>query len=127
MNSIKTQTILLVDDEPNIIVSLEFLMKQNGFQVKKAYSGKQAFEVLETCVPNLIILDVMMPEMDGFSVAKKIRANPSFADTHIIFLTAKGTTKDKMLGYSNGGEAYITKPFDNDDLVNVVVEMLKFG
>lgn len=120
-------TILLVDDEPNIIVPIEFLMKQQGYAVEKAYNGEEALAVLKSYIPDIIILDVMMPEMDGFEVAKQIRKNPTCNDVRIIFLTAKGTDNDKLNGYATGGEAYITKPFDNDNLVNVVNEMLEFG
>lgn len=120
-------TILLVDDEPNIIVPIEFLMKQQGFHVEKAYNGEEALTILKSCIPNIIILDVMMPKMDGFQLAKKIRENPACENVHILFLTAKGTDSDKLNGYATGGEAYITKPFDNDQLVNIVTEMLEFG
>lgn len=120
-------TILLVDDEPNIIVPIEFLMKQQGYTVEKAYNGEEALTALTSCIPDVIILDVMMPEMDGFELAKQIRKNPSCKNVHIIFLTAKGTDNDKLNGYATGGEAYITKPFDNDNLVTIVTEMLEFG
>ena len=69
----------------------------------------------------------MMPEMDGFEVAKNIRSNPLYEKTQIIFLTAKGTSNDRSEGYSSGGEIYLTKPFDNDELVSIVTEMAAYG
>lgn len=127
MRNLNSKTVLLVDDEPNILVPLEFLMKQQGYQVAKALNGQQALEQVEAVRPGVIILDVMMPGMDGFEVARRVRANPEFEKTRIVFLTAKGTDSDKLIGYSTGGEAYLTKPFDNDELVNVVNEMMEFG
>jgi DNA-binding response OmpR family regulator len=128
MNVAQKQTkILVVDDEPNIALALEFLMEKQGFEVKKAYNGKQALESLIDFQADIIILDVMMPGMDGFEVAKKIRKNQDLADSHIIFLTAKGTTSDKMAGYQSGAEIYLTKPFDNEELVNTINEVITFG
>ena len=127
MNDFSNKRLLLVDDEPNILVPIEFLMKQQGFAVEKAYNGQEALDKMKNYTPDIIILDVMMPKMDGFEVAKQIRANEKFAATQIIFLTAKGTVHDKDTGYSAGGEAYLTKPFDNDELVSIVTEMAAYG
>ncbi|MEM1328366.1 MAG: response regulator [Bacteroidota bacterium] len=119
--------ILLVDDEPNIIIPIEFLMQQQGYQVAKAFNGKEALTFLEDSTPDVVILDIMMPEMNGFEVAKRIRANPRLEATHIIFLTAKGTDQDKMTGYEKGGEVYLTKPFDNQELVQAVNDLVLYG
>lgn len=127
MNTSSKTRILLVDDEPNILIPVEFLMTQQGYDVDKAYDGLEALKKMENNVPNLVILDVMMPEMDGFEVARQIRNNAKFDKTQIIFLTAKGTDEDKMNGYSTGGEVYITKPFDNDYLVDAVNELMAYG
>lgn len=127
MNASSKTRILLVDDEPNILIPVEFLMTQQGYDVDKAYDGLEALKKMENNVPNLVILDVMMPEMDGFEVARQIRNNAKFDKTQIIFLTAKGTDEDKMNGYSTGGEVYITKPFDNDYLVDAVNELMAYG
>jgi DNA-binding response OmpR family regulator len=127
MNASSKMRILLVDDEPNILIPVEFLMTQQGYDVDKAYDGLEALKKMENNVPNLVILDVMMPEMDGFEVARQIRNNAKFDKTQIIFLTAKGTDEDKMNGYSTGGEVYITKPFDNDYLVDAVNELMAYG
>lgn len=119
--------VLIVDDEPNIVLAIDFLLSQKGFQTKNAYNGTEALEKLSVFQPDVVVLDVMMPGMTGFEVANKIRATVGFSDVHIVFLTAKGTTKDKMQGYSNGGDLYLTKPFDNDDLVTAIQEIIQFG
>ena len=127
MGHIKSAKILLVDDEPNILVPIEFLMQQQGFEVRKAYSGQEALDIMSGYKPNVVVLDVMMPGLDGFEVAQRIRKQPGLRHTRILFLTAKGTEEDRLKGYSTGGEVYMTKPFDNDELIQVVAEMLEFG
>lgn len=127
MGRIQSAKILLVDDEPNILAPIEFLMKQQGYEVRKAFSGQEALDILSGYTPDVVILDVMMPGMDGFEVAKSIRNSPSLSKTSIVFLTARGSGSDRDKGYSTGGEVYLTKPFDNDDLVQVVSEVLEFG
>ena len=124
----KTNTkVLLVDDEPNILIALEFLVKKEGYQAFKAENGEQALKAMASHQPHIVLLDVMMPEMDGFEVARSIRSNPEYDNTRIIFLTAKGTQEDRFKGYATGGEVYITKPFDNDDLINTINEVVEFG
>lgn len=117
--------ILLVDDELNILIPLEFLMVQQGYNVQKVLNGQQALDIIKDFIPKVIILDVMMPGMDGFEVAKKVRNNLACQDTQIIFLTAKGTREDRNEGYKSGGEIYLTKPFDNDELIEAVEFALK--
>ncbi|MEM1322985.1 MAG: response regulator [Bacteroidota bacterium] len=119
--------ILLVDDEPNILVALEFLMVARGFEVEKALNGEEALAKAVAFQPEIVVLDVMMPGMDGFEVAKLLRHNPSFADLKIVFLTAKGTESDKVTGYTQGGDIYLTKPFDNDQLLVVISELAEYG
>lgn len=120
-------SILLVDDEPNILRALEFLLKQKGFRVITAVNGNEGLRKARQHQPNIIILDVMMPGMDGFEVARHIRQEDHLRDATIIFLTAKGTPQDQSQGYANGGEIYLTKPFDNQGLVNIVLEVFEFG
>lgn len=117
--------ILLVDDEPNILLAIDFLMSQQGYITAKAFSGEAALEKMDEFMPHLVILDVMMPGMDGFEVARKIRNSENYNQVRIVFLTAKGTAEDKLKGYGSGGEIYITKPFDNADLVNTVNEIFE--
>ena len=119
--------VLLVDDEPNILLAIEFLLKKEGYIIEKAFDGQQALKVAASFRPDIIVLDVMMPELNGFEVAQRIRNTPDMEDVRIIFLTAKGTPNDKMTGYSSGGEVYLIKPFDNDELVRIVNELIEFG
>ena len=120
----QNKRVLIVDDEPNIIIPIEFLMKEQGYQVDTALNGKIALSKMETFSPDVVILDVMMPEMNGFEVARQIRSNESHNQVHIVFLTAKGTDADRLSGYDSGGEVYLTKPFENSELVEVVNDLI---
>jgi DNA-binding response OmpR family regulator len=118
--------ILIVDDEPNIVLAIEFLLQRAGYQTEKAYNGPQALEQAAAFLPDLIVLDVMMPGMDGFEVAREIRRTAALERTKIVFLTAKGTQRDKSTGYESGAEYYMVKPFDNDELVQTINEIRDF-
>ncbi|MEL6969297.1 MAG: response regulator [Bacteroidota bacterium] len=120
-------TILLVDDEPNILLALEFIIKQKGFKVVTAANGSEGIQMARQHLPDLVILDVMMPGLDGFAVAKTIRQDKRLNHTTIVFLTAKGTNQDFAQGYASGGEIYLTKPFDNQELLNIISEVFEFG
>jgi DNA-binding response OmpR family regulator len=122
-----TTKVLVVDDEPNIVVALEFLLQKEGYQVEKAYNGSDALQTARAFIPDVIVLDVMMPGLNGFEVARQIREMPELEYTKIVFLTAKGTERDKETGYANGGEYYLIKPFDNDVFVNTVNEIMAYG
>jgi DNA-binding response OmpR family regulator len=119
--------VLLVDDEPNIVTALEFLLQREGYQIEKAYNGLQALEKAATFLPDIVVLDVMMPGMDGFEVARQMRQTEALEYTKIVFLTAKGTQRDKEAGYANGAEYYMIKPFDNDLFVQTIHEIMAFG
>lgn len=119
--------ILIVDDEPNIVLAIEFLLQREGYHTEKAYDGLQALERVALFQPDIVILDVMMPGMNGFELGQMIRQMPALEHTKIIFLTAKGTQNDKQTGYASGAEAYMIKPFDNDALVTTVNEMMAYG
>lgn len=119
--------ILLVDDEPNIVLALQFLLEQKGYQIRTASNGEEALTQIQQERPNLVLLDVMMPRLNGFDTAKKVRQDLGYSQLPIIFLTAKGTPEDRSEGYASGCEAYITKPFDNDHLLITVEEMLMYS
>jgi DNA-binding response OmpR family regulator len=125
--SMKKGRVLLVDDEPHILTALEFLVETAGYQVRKAAEGEEALRLAADFLPDIIVLDVMMPGMDGFELARHIRQMPELEDARIVFLTAKGTVQDRAQGYSSGGEVYLTKPFDNDQLLTIINEVLEFG
>jgi DNA-binding response OmpR family regulator len=123
----KDVKILIVDDEPNIVIAIEFLLKQAGYTIEKAFNGQEAIEKVKSFNPSIIVLDVMMPEMDGFETARQIRLMDDKDHIRIVFLTAKGTQQDRKTGYSVGGEIYLIKPFDNDILVLTIDELVKYG
>ena len=116
--------ILIADDEPNIVVSLEFLMKQSGYDVRVATNGEDALRAVEEFVPDLILLDVMMPRLSGYDVCQKVRENPAWAGVKIIMLSAKGRDVEVNKGMAVGADAYVTKPFSTKDLIAIVRELL---
>ncbi len=119
--------ILIADDEPNIVVSLEFLMKREGFDVQVAVDGEAALQAVAQQVPDLILLDIMLPKKDGFEVCQQIRANPQCASVKVVMLTAKGRDTEVSKGLALGADAYMTKPFSTKDLVAKVRELLGLG
>ena len=116
--------VLIVDDEPNIVLSVEFLMQRDGLDVVTASDGQEAIELLSSTQPDLMILDVMMPRKNGFEVCAEVRADPEFSAMPILMLTAKGREAEMKKGISLGADAYITKPFSTHDLVAKVHELL---
>ncbi len=116
--------VLVVDDEPNIVMSLEFLMRRAGFEVAVARNGREALDALEGSPPDLLLLDVMMPEFDGYEVCERIRARPEWSGTKIVMLTARGREVERERGLALGADAYVTKPFSTRDLVEQVKRML---
>ena len=117
--------VLIADDEPNIVVSLEFLMKQKGYDVKVVSNGEDALNAVAEFGPDLILLDVMMPRMSGYDVCQKVRENPAWQGIKIIMLSAKGRDVEVTKGMAVGADAYVTKPFSTQSLVATVGEMLK--
>jgi DNA-binding response OmpR family regulator len=116
--------ILIADDEPNIVVSLEFLMKQKGYVVKVANTGEDAFAAIGDFGPDLILLDVMMPRMSGYDLCQRVRENPAWQSIKIIMLSAKGRDIEVTKGMAVGADAYVTKPFSTKDLIAKVQELL---
>lgn len=116
--------ILIADDEPNILISLEFLMKREGFTVLLARDGQEALDVLRRERPRLVLLDVMMPRKTGFEVCQELRQDESLKDTLVLMLTAKGRETDVVKGLALGANAYMTKPFSTRELVQKVRELL---
>ena len=119
-----SQKILIADDEPNILISLEFLMKREGFEVVLARDGQDALDAIERERPALVLLDVMMPIKTGFDVCHEVRASETLRDTRILMLTAKGRDTDLAKGMALGANAYMTKPFSTKELVQKVRELL---
>lgn len=116
--------VLVVDDEPNIVLSFEFLLKQVGYDVRVARDGEQALASIAEHKPGLVLLDVMMPKRDGYDVCQTIRANPDWSDIRIIMLTARGREVDREKGLALGADEYITKPFSTREVVEKVRQFL---
>ena len=119
-----THKVLIADDEPNIVISLEFLMKREGYQVLVARDGPQALEAIQRERPHLVLLDVMMPGKTGFEVCQAVRADDTLAAVKIVLLTAKGRDTDIAKGQALGADAYVTKPFSTKELAARVRELL---
>ena len=115
--------VLIVDDEPNIVTSLTFLMKKSGFETSVARDGDEALAEVERFGPDLVLLDVMMPKRDGFEVCQTLRAAGQ-AQLKIVLLTAKGRETEMAKGLAIGADAYVTKPFSTRDLVDLVNRLL---
>ena len=118
--------VLIVDDEPNIVTSLKFLMRKSGFETSVARDGDEALTEVERFAPDLVLLDVMMPKRDGFEVCQQLRAAGQ-TKLKIILLTAKGRETEVAKGLAVGADAYVTKPFSTRDLVDQVNRLLAGG
>lgn len=116
--------ILVADDEPNIVISLEYLLKREGYSVLLARDGQEALDVIARERPDLVLLDVMMPKKTGFEVCQAVRANAELQATKILMLTAKGRDTDIVKGLALGADAYMTKPFSTRELVQKVASLL---
>ena len=117
--------ILIVDDEPNIVMALEYALKKKGFEVYIALNGKEALEICKTENPCLMVLDIMMPDMDGFEVLEKVRENEHLQAIKTLFLSAKNKPEDIEKGMQAGAEDYITKPFSTKNLIEKITHYCK--
>ena len=120
----KQPRILIVDDEPNIVMSLEFLMRKNGYHVSIARNGTEALEAINHTPFDVILLDIMMPDVDGYQVCRHVRTHPDRQGTKVIFLSAKSKEADVKKGYEVGADLYIPKPFSTRQLVSKVQELV---
>jgi len=111
------KTILVVDDERHIVRLVEVNLARAGYEVVSAYDGVEALEKIEESIPDMIVLDVMMPRMDGFEVLKKLQAAPEYKDIPVIMLTAKAQDADIFKGWQSGVSSYLTKPFNPKELL----------
>ena len=116
--------ILIVDDEPNIVVPLEFLMKREGFDTAVAGDGEEALSAVAQGAPDLVILDIMLPKLNGFEVCQRIRSDPRWNGVKVLILSAKGRDAEVAKGLGIGADAYVTKPFSTKDLVAQIKQML---
>lgn len=116
--------ILIVDDDPYILMSLEFLMKKHGYSVMVARNGSEALELLDSQEPNLVLLDIMMPDVDGYAICQHIKSTKKLQDAKVVFMSAKTKEADIQKGYDLGASLYITKPFSTRDLMKQIQELL---
>jgi DNA-binding response OmpR family regulator len=116
--------ILIVDDEPNIVMSLEYTFKKQGFEVFIARDGSEALEILQHHIPNVVLLDIMMPNVDGFQTLTYIKNTVSLENTKVVFLTAKNKASDIEKGLKLGADKYLTKPFSVKKIVSEILELV---
>lgn len=126
MGSVKSEAnkIVVVDDDPYILMSLEFLMKKNGFNVLVARNGTEAKAIIDEFIPDVVLLDIMMPDVNGYEICKYIKSQKKLVDCKVIFLSAKSTDADIQKGYDLGASLYISKPFSTRTIVNQIKELL---
>lgn len=117
-------SVLVAEDEPNIVLSLQFIFEKAGFHVRVAEDGDQAIRELDREKPDAILLDIMLPRRDGFSVCETIKSNPEWSSVKVIMLTAKSREEDKQRALNLGADDYITKPFSTRQLVDRVIELI---
>jgi DNA-binding response OmpR family regulator len=120
-----SKTILIADDEPNIVAAIEFLLQQSGYEVHIAYNGEQALELVEACVPDLVLLDVMMPKKSGYEVCTRVRERADWRHIKIVMLSAKGREAEVNKGLAVGADLYVTKPFSTRELMAKIKELLE--
>lgn len=119
-----TKRVLIVDDEPNIVAALEFLLQKNGYEVKLAANGEAALAQLDAFEPDLVLLDVMMPKVSGYEVCQRMRGEPRWRHIKIVMLSAKGREVEVSKGMSLGADLYVTKPFSSVELVATLDKLL---
>lgn len=116
--------ILIVDDEKDIVETLAFMLKTKGFECICAYDGEEGLKLAKECSPDLIILDVMMPKINGYKISRLLKYDNKYKDIPIIMITARSQEEDKVIGQETGVNEYITKPFELDEVINKVNEYL---
>jgi DNA-binding response OmpR family regulator len=118
---------LIADDEPNIVAAVEFLLRRNGYEVHVARDGEEALKLVEACQPDLVLLDVMMPQKSGYEVCQRMRERPDWRHIKIIMLSAKGRDAEVNKGLSMGADVYVTKPFSTRELMGKIKNLLEQG
>ena len=119
-----TKRLLIVDDEPNLLRAVDAVLRNEGFETSTARNGKEALVAIARKQPDLVVSDVRMPVMDGYALARRLRSIPNYALIPIVFLTAKGEIEDRVEGFHSGVDVYLTKPFEPDELIAVINNIL---
>jgi DNA-binding response OmpR family regulator len=117
-------SVLVADDDPNIVLSLEFLMRRAGYRVRVARDGDEVLAAIEREIPDLVLLDLMMPRRSGYDLCQTIRGNPAWRAVRVVMLTAKGQDVERVKGLALGADDYITKPFSTRDVVERIKRLL---
>jgi DNA-binding response OmpR family regulator len=117
--------VLVVDDDPYILMSLEFLMKKNGYEVMVARNGAEALDILNTAIPDIVLLDIMMPDVNGYDICKHIKSTKALKNSKVIFMSAKTKDSDIKKGYELGAALYVKKPFSTRELVKDIKGLLE--
>lgn len=112
--------VLIADDEPNIVTALEYLLRRNGYDVRVATNGEEALALVETYLPDVVLLDIMMPVKSGYEVCQRMRQRSEWRDIKIVMLSAKGREAEVSKGVSLGADLYITKPFSTQELIETI-------
>ena len=120
-----SKKILIAEDEPNIVAAIEFLLQRRGYEVRVARNGEEALELVAECIPDLVLLDVMMPLKNGYEVCKRIRERPEWQHIKIVMLSARGRDAEVNKGLSMGADLYITKPFSTRELMARVTDLIE--
>ena len=116
--------VLIVDDEPNIVLSLQFLLSREGYEIDIARDGESALEIAARNPPDLVVLDLMLPGLDGYEVCRRLRAAPATAAAKIVVVTARAREAERVRGLEEGADAYVTKPFSTRQLIATVGRFL---
>jgi DNA-binding response OmpR family regulator len=119
------QRVLIVDDEPHIVLSLEFVLQRAGYETASAGDGEEGLTLVRQMRPEVVLLDVMMPKRNGYEVCQTIKSDPELRDTPVIMLTAKGQEVEVLKGLDLGASAYVTKPFGNAEIIHAVRTVLE--
>ena len=117
--------ILIVDDEQDIVESLKFVLEGNDYTCYCAYNGEDGLKLAKELMPDLIILDVMMPRINGYKISRLLKFDSKYKDIPILMVTARSQEEDKLIGEETGADEYITKPFDLDEVVKIVQKYLE--
>ncbi len=120
----QTGNILLVDDEPGLREAVQAYLEDSGFTVRSASNAKEGWDLLQQETPDVLISDIMMPQVDGYAFLAQVRDDIRFKGLPVLFLTARGMTTDRIQGYNAGCDAYLSKPFDPEELVAVVSNLM---
>jgi DNA-binding NarL/FixJ family response regulator len=116
--------LLLVDDEPGLREAVQAYLEDSGFEVEVASNATEGWNMMQQQTPDLVITDIMMPQVDGYQFLKQLRDDPRFKTLPVVFLTARGMTSDRIQGYQAGCDAYLPKPFDPEELVAIIENLL---